>query len=109
MVYQIVFNISFPIYDDKRTSEEIWREFSLKLEEHDILSKVDKFQTHDNCWFVSSELTAGELHKLISPNKNVNIIISQVNFNMSGNTSVSFWKWFKEKLYTIDEMSENNI
>ena len=104
MIYAIVYSVTFPITDDSRSSEDISREFSLKLEKHDLFSKENKCQTQDDCWFVKSDLTANEIHKALDPNKNINIIVSRINSDISGFTSLRFWKWIQ----TVDgeEMSD---
>lgn len=105
MIYQVVFSVCYPIHNDKRDKEELRREFMLIME-GDLFSKKDKFQTHDNCWFIDSELTANELYELINPNGNINILITRVNHNISGFTAVTFWKWIKEKMKSTEELSD---
>ena len=104
MIYQIVFSVLYPIYDDKRTKEEIRNDFVSEIVSK--FKKEDRFQTHDDCWFINSELTAKELLVLFKPNTNINIIISQINHNIAGSTWVSYWEWVKEKMKSPEEMSD---
>lgn len=109
MIYQIVFSVSHPICDNKKTKEEIIKDFFTKLETE--IKKEDRFQTHDYCWFINSELTAKDLLNHLNPSNDINIIISQINHNIAGNTWFTYWEWLKEKNKTTEEMSEcyNNI
>ena len=103
MIYQIVFSASYPIHEDKRTKEEIRSDFVSEIVSK--FKKEDRFQTHDDCWFVSSDLTAKEILNLLKPN--INIIISQTNYNIAGSTWVTYWDWVKEKSKSNEELTEN--
>ena len=105
MIYQIVFSVSYPIHEDKRTKEEIRSDFVSEIVSK--FQKEDRFQTHDDCWFVSSELTAKEILNLLNPNSNINLIISQTNYNIAGSTWVTYWDWIKGKSKSTEELSEN--
>ena len=107
MIYQMVLNVSYPIYDDKRTKEEIRKDFMSKFESE--FKKEERFQTHDDCWFISSEFTAKELINILKPSNNINIIISQINnHNIAGSTWVTDWEWVKEKMKSTEEMSDGS-
>jgi len=96
MIHQIVFSVLYPIHDDERTKDDIHNEFMLMFEDRELFKKEDLFQTHDNCWFVKSELTSHELYDLLKPNQNINVLITTTHYHISGHTYTSFWKWMKE-------------
>jgi len=105
MIYQIVFSVSYPNYTDL-TEIEIRKSFIKLLTEN--TKKEDRFQTHDTCWFISSELLANEISSMIVV-PNINIIITQINHNIAGVTAVTFWKWLKEKNLPIEEVGTEEM
>ena len=106
MIYQIVFSVSYPNYTDL-TEIEIRKSFIKLLTEN--TKKEDRFQTHDTCWFVSSELlSADELRDMINV-ENINIIITQINHNISGFTAITFWRWLEEKSFPIEEVGTEEM
>jgi len=105
MIYQIVFSVSYPNYTNL-TEIEIHKSFIKSLGEN--INKDDRFQTHDNCWFVNSELSANDLSCMIVV-PNINIIITQINHNIAGLTFTTFWDWLKEKNLPLEEIGTEEM
>lgn len=92
MIYQIIFDVTYPIVDNEPESE-------IRLSFINTLKKFESdkiFQTHTHCWFLKSELSANEIFEIIKPGKNANILISNIENPIIGLSFKTFWEWLKE-------------